>query len=324
MSVNRGFPEAIGLVVADLQNRLGFGPSEGGVVLPRAALIRPGDAIPEAFRPAYEALFGKPSPAPYTVLIPAYRGYQEEVNARLICCQGTNIWVLEDRGSRVTSVYFPVGDINLVETGRVLLYSWIRLSGRTADGSPGSTELTFNTVTDYILKPVLDWVRAPLPAAKAQDAPPSRDEFEDLVSINLKMANFARRNLAADDRVLYRFYQPEFQVGLFSWLGMQILRRRADAHVVILTERELIIIQDGASRRFGKNAVYGGVWHFVPLEKIHALSVEGGQAGLLTLAVAVPGSTLEVPFPASGRPLVDTLIGRFEALSRKKPGGNPV
>ena len=90
------------------------------------------------------------------------------------------------------------------------------------------------------------------------------------------------------------------------------------AHLSILTDRELILIQDGTSKRWGGDIRYGGVWHYIPLDKITSISLAGPEDELFTMSVQLPeGNCIDSLFSASNRQEVDKFLGQFEASLEK-------
>jgi len=61
------------------------------------------------------------------------------------------------------------------------------------------------------------------------------------------------------------------------------------AHVLILTDRELIIIRDDPdSPRSFDMTRYGGVWDYIPLERIERIACRKKDANMLSLAIELP------------------------------------
>lgn len=315
MSDARSLPETLGQFVADLQSKLNWHPPDDRLALPRARLIRSGDPVPEAFQRSYEALLSSATGQPYTVYLPPYRRIKDSTNGRLVCCLGANVHVLEDDGGQVTSVCYPVEQVSFIEVGRSLLYSWIRLYGQTTGGGATVTDLRFNSVTDYVLAPMVAWARPGASTSEEVDLAAERDKFSYLRQVNFKLGNYSRSSIAPGERVIQHIYQPEIRVEALRLLGLPLYKKRSNAHMIILADKELILIQDGAFNRLGRHAAYGGIWHYIPLDKIASISIAGTEDNLLTLSIAVPGhDRLDLLYSPSLRPELDQLVSRFEAM----------
>jgi hypothetical protein len=84
--------------------------------------------------------------------------------------------------------------------------------------------------------------------------------------------------------------------------------------VSILTDRELIIIRE-EERQGGKDK-YGGIWDYIPLNKIVTLSLGEKDSNLLGLSIQLPESArLEFLFQASAKQEIDQLLHRFRELT---------
>lgn len=312
---------------AELSNLIHGIPREDQMVLPWARIVRPGSAarevympapLPEAYQPLYDAILRTaPGAQAYTVLFPAYSGPWDRARERVVIVLGGDIHVLENDGGQVRAITYPAGCINRVETGIVLLYTWLQLHGRTSDGNLATTELKFNTVTDYVVAPVIS--RARLVPAGSENAPRDWDKFDPLGHLNLKLRNYSRRGVAPGTQVIAYVYQPEIRVVAHRLLGLTLYKPAAVPHMLILTDRELILIDDGTSRRFGRLITNGGIWDYIPLDKIVSLSVTRSQGDLLNLTIALPGDdSLTCVFSEDNRPQVEALLRQLETVTTRQ------
>jgi hypothetical protein len=127
--------------------------------------------------------------------------------------------------------------------------------------------------------------------------------------------NYAKRSLLPGEQVAHFILQPEVRVEVLRLLGNSLFRRLSNPHLTILTDRELILVQDGDGKRSGGSAKYGGVWSYIPLDKIMSISTADAQNDLLTMSIHLPGDDgIESMFSVSNRGEVDTLLSRFEAI----------
>lgn len=102
---------------------------------------------------------------------------------------------------------------------------------------------------------------------------------------------------------------------MFTILGKTYYRILSRAVASILTDRELIIIQD-AGRVYKKNN-YGGIWNYIPLNKIGTLSLGEKSSDLLVLSIHLPDSVrLEYIFQASAKGELDQLLYQFRELTK--------
>jgi hypothetical protein len=85
-------------------------------------------------------------------------------------------------------------------------------------------------------------------------------------------------------------------------------------HMSILTDRELIVIREDATQR--KEDRYGGIWNYIPLNKIISLSLSEIDNNLLVLLIQLPENIqLELLFQVSARGEINQLMNRFKELT---------
>lgn len=275
------------------------------------------DAIPEAYREFFVRFVGDAA-FPYTVLTPSYAGFIQPTTEKLICVVDRGLYVLEKDGLTCRAQFYLYGEIYHVEVQTVLLDSCITLWG-VIDSTPASTAFRFNSVGDGLMAPILETIRrvasgfgdvvqTPIPT----DSQPSSaiDGFDAWRRSNYKFMNYARRSLLEGERVLYAILHPEIREKVITILGKSFYRTLAPTQAVIRTDHELIVIRE-AKRQSG-DAKYGGIWDYIPLNKIATLSLSEIKDDLLILSVRLPGDAcLNYLFEASAEPEIRPLLGEF-------------
>jgi hypothetical protein len=263
--------------------------------------------VPEVFKPFFEPYASSQRGFPYTVLTPSLQILTHSTVEKLISDLGGEIAILERSGSAYEAQRFPLDGISYVEVTIVLLDSRIKITGVTKQGVNASTTVRFNSVTDYLMAPILERMRLGEDAS-AQGAPRSEmDKFDGWAKLNFKFMNFARGSLLGGENVMHAVLQPEVRVRRIGLMGMSFYQTVAPALAVILTDRELITIRDDL-HKYGANR-YGGIWDYIPLDKIAAASLSEKDTGLLALSIALPeGARLEYLFQAAARPELEALL----------------
>src|SRR5512146_1111766 len=96
-----------------------------------AQLIRSCEEVPKVYRAFFDALpASETDPFPYTVLTPAFKGVRgKPERERLACIVGAEIHLLERIEDRFACTSYRLGDIAYIESGVILLYSWITIHG---------------------------------------------------------------------------------------------------------------------------------------------------------------------------------------------------
>jgi len=305
-SLIAGIKESLPLLAADEQTRLSW-----------LKVVTSYAEVPEVYRSSFAALVGD-SQFPYTVLTPSYAGFMNRETEKLVCCLDGKIYVWEEVTGVLSCTCYAVKDISYVEVGKALLQAWVKISGLADSGLPSTTEFKFNTVTEYLFAPIVNKIRSATDCAPEIDPNLERSKFNFLNQMNLKLMNYARRSLLLDEKVVRVILQSEIRDEVLRLFSNSLFRTVCLAHLSILTDRELILIQDGTGKRWGEDIRYGGVWNYIPLDKITSVSLTGPEDGLLTMFVRLPeGDSIDSLFSVSNKQEVDGFLSQLEASLEK-------
>jgi hypothetical protein len=222
----------------------------------------------------FQAAFPEPEAAfPYTVFIPEDRlSLFQKRNVKLIYMYDDRVGMLEVLRDRVKTAVYPFQKILYLEQGRILRYSWITIV------SPfGSSTATFNTVNLQQFEPIIEMIRQETTRVQAEDgqaeqAPRDLTKFDYLKTLNFKFMNYGRQSVQPGDTVLKIVYQPDRCLKTFMLFHKTLFRRYATGHLSILTEKELILIKESKRTKMKRKALYGGVFIYIPLQQIKAIS----------------------------------------------------
>ncbi len=318
MSVYRkGILRSVGRFIAGIKESLPLLAADEQIRLSWLKVIRSYAEVPEVYRSSFAALVGD-SPFPYTVLTPSYAGFMNRETEKLVCCLDGKIYVWEEVTGVLSCTCYAVKDISYVEVGKALLQVWVKISGLADSSLPTATEFKFNTVTEYLFAPIVNKIRLATNYAPGIDPSMERSKFDFLSRTNLKLMNYARRSLLPDEKVGQIILQPEVRDEVLRLFGNSFFRTVCLAHLSILTDRELILIQDGTGKRWGGDIRYGGVWHYIPLDKITSVSLTGPEDGLLAMFVRLPeGDSIDSLFSVSNKQEVDGFLSQLEASLEK-------
>jgi len=267
--------------------------------------------VPEVFKDFFEPYLAAGRSFPYAVLTPSFQGFIRTTSEKLICDLGDEIGVLERTGSTYAAQCYPLERISCVEVTSVLLDSRIKITSATQQGTPASITLRFNSVTDYLFTPFLDRMR--LGGVGSTEAVRGSDleVFDHWARSSYKFMNYARGSLLGGEVVVHAVLQPEVRMSRIRILGKTFYKTVSPTLAVILTDRELITIRE-EFRQVGSHR-YGGVWDYIPLDKIAALSLSERDAGMLLLSIDLPaGARLEYLVQAAMRKEIDPLLDGFK------------
>jgi hypothetical protein len=203
--------------------------------------------------------------------------------------------------------------LNCLEIGGVLLKAWIKIQGRAdLEATLATVTLRYNAVTDWLFAPFVNRIRgAP---ADSGDVPHNLElsKLDDVALPSFKFRNYARRSILPGDRVIAVLAQPEMRRPVIRLGRWSYQRTIVMAHVLILTNRELIIIRDDpeSPQAFDKTR-YGGVWDYVPLTKIERIACQDRGADVLSVALELPlGDQAECLFAAARRAEVEQFLSQ--------------
>jgi hypothetical protein len=268
----------------------------------------------EELPPAYQSFFAtRPAgePFPYSVLTPTFAGFMRRETEKLVCCLDDRLIILEKTSGEPKHTAFPLSDLNYVEVGGVLLKAWIKFQGR-ADNSTTLTTITlrYNAVTDWLFTPFIDRIRgtAANPIEFPRELERSKLDAFDLPSY--KFRNYARHSLRPGDRLIAAIGQPEMRRPVFRIGHWTVQRTLATAHVLLLTDRELIVIYDDPdSPKSFDDTRYGGVWDYIPLDKIERIAWRDKDDSVLAVTLGLPLSDrIEILFPVVRRAEVERFL----------------
>lgn len=271
-----------------------------------ARLIRSGDEVPLAYRGHIGG-----DPFPYAVLTPTYAGFMRREIERLIFLQDDELIILEKTSSEPKRTVFRLSDINVVELGAVLLKAWFKVQGRAVDTDHLTTiSLRFNTVSERLFTPFVDAVRGTTASPIEHPRDVEVNNLDDFDLMSFKFKNYARRSVRPGDRVIAAIGQSEMRRPVIRLGRWTYERTVATAHVLLLTDHELIVLHDDPESPAASDKTrYGGVWVYVPLNKIERIAWHDRDAGSLAVTLDLPlGNQIESLFPAARRMEVERFL----------------
>ncbi len=278
------------------------------------------EEVPDDFKGFIEELLAGAGVFPYTVFTPACGEFLDRSNAKLICCFDDRVYVAERRRRAISTTCHLLEDIHYVEMGRVLLRSWIKIISLTG-GSPIGSTFMFNTVRWELFTPLVERMRPAAGRPAQVELAAELLKFDYLRLPNYKFMNYARHSIRPGEQVVTTVLQPEIRSEWLSLLSQWLFHVISFAHLSILTDRELIVVRDvEKSKIFDDGTRYGGMWQYIPLEKISTVSLAERKDGRFVLSIALPGGDcIRSLFEASKKEEIEALLsrlgGRFQSGS---------
>jgi hypothetical protein len=127
--------------------------------------------------------------------------------------------------------------------------------------------------------------------------------------------NYARRSIVPGEKVLHTILQPEIRARIVKLFGMSLFRMISTSHLVILTDRQLIIIKDENPGGWGDDTRYGGIWNYIPLDKIASVSLAPKNDSLLALSIHLPQNDhIDSLFSVSNKQELELFLNRLGTL----------
>lgn len=255
--------------------------------------------IPQAFKPYFEKYLG--GDFPYVVFDPAERAFTTRVHAKVICALSDEIRIYEKEKTQVKETCIKVEEINYIEFGTILLYSWITVN---FSGSKTGLKLVFNSTAEPLYKPVLSRLRSMCPEENDAEANPKteeeRDKFDFLIKQNHKFMNFGRKSIEPGEEIRRILYQPEIKVPYLKLFGKTFYKSLLKASLVVLTGTELILIREPEDTRTD----IAGVKWYLPLRMVKRMNA-GNSADLKKCL-------LEIVFHDESRLTVELGYSKYE------------
>ncbi|NNM67802.1 MAG: hypothetical protein HKM06_07320 [Spirochaetales bacterium] len=183
------------------------------------------------------------------------------IPARLAGFYADHLAVWEESGGALQKTVVPFSKIRWTQRGVMLLSSWLDVVSEVS-----SVRLSFASVNEELMDPFLARLReASAPSGQQEKSvwESGRQALDRIGDLHFKFMSYGRRLLRPGDRVLEVAYQQSRKLG---W------RKIATPFLVVLTDKELLLIRDPERLRRGRHGSYGAVFTFVPRTQITAIT----------------------------------------------------
>jgi len=277
--------------------------------------IKSMDEVPDAFKTFFETWLGDDSVFPYTVLAPAKQGFFGKSADKLICDMNDTIYVVEQFGDRIIANGYIPENIRNVEVGVVLLHGWITIKGKNKEGVPAVSMFLFNSARSDMFSSFIAKIRSA--PAKPDEAAlnTEKSKLDYLSQLDFKFMNYAMSSLMGGEQVIHSIWQPEIFTTVGAVFGLSLTRSLSPAHMVLLTDKEVILIREGA--RSKRNKGYSEIRQYIPLRSIGAVSLTEQADDLVTLSIHLSeDESVDSLFPASKEKELLQLKTEIEDLIR--------
>jgi hypothetical protein len=281
-----------------------------------ARVIDSFETLPDIYRNSLQTLTENFEPFPFIVLVPPQAGdWKRKPIERLLCDINNTFYILENADNQVVTTGYRYQDINRLELGNILLYSWFSINGKTIAGNNTISTVEFNEASLRHFEPFLRKMRPAPGIPNPSELIGEKSKLEYLLTENYKYLNFAQQSLVSGEKVIQSLYQSQINQPGLKVLGRTLYHSRSLAHLTILTDREVILIGDAEGISEKKRNKYGGIQCYIPLRSLDSVSVEEEPGDLLRLIFHVsPDEKIAKIFAVSRLQEIDNLKKSIDAV----------
>ena len=179
-------------------------------------VIHSASEAPLPFQEFLQNLESQTSAFPYAVFAPSLGRLLHKHPEKMIYKTDSGWIVAENGGNELTMKEYPLGNIRDIEMGRILLFSWITISGKTEDGAFESSTIEFNATSERYYLPFLRQFRSVPDEVEDAWLRVEEDKFKRLASDNFKFMNYARSSLKGSEKVI-RFIWQQVNSFIDGW-----------------------------------------------------------------------------------------------------------
>ena len=266
------------------------------------------DDVPATFHSTVTALVAETGAIPYLVLTPSYASFIVHTTEKLVCDLDDEVRIYELSGGEVRLTAFCYAAVSAVEVGCVLLKSWLTITGTNKNGDESRITIKFNTVTDYLFLPIIAKLRRAAPAADPQQHEAEQAKFNYLAHNYYKFMNVAKKSILPGEEVIGAVMQAELRTPLVTLFGHTYTRLKVPAHILVRTDRELIVAVEEKQEAWSGSHKYGSIRTYIPLAKITGVDLVAGTPYTRMTIHLVGGEQVELDFAAEQEPALRRLV----------------
>ncbi|QEK11524.1 hypothetical protein FQB35_03560 [Crassaminicella thermophila] len=268
------------------------------------------EEIPDIFKEHFQLLDGCRQ-FPYTIFVPPNKWSKKNKDTKLISVFDDRIYVYKECNKKIEIICYKFEEICYTEIGSILLDSWIKICGEVNNQFKSST-IGFNTVREDLFLPIVKKIRESINKIESCDTKNELSKLDYLKTLDLKFFNYSKQSILLEEKVINVVYQPEINEKYFKYFR----KRKTNAHMMILTNTELILIREDYGSKKDKSSKLGGIWDYIPLKKIKSLIIEKNneENDFVFWIKLLNNESIYSIFSSSNEKNVDSLIEGFKHL----------
>lgn len=228
---------------------------------PSPSVITKVGELPVPLQEPFAGLLKAGASFPDALYIPSSNWGDEISPEKILADFEDHLFIIERDEEGIRQMIFAHKDINYIQNGRILLESWILVSGMV-DGERKSHMILYNSVDEKKVLPIINAIRKRVNQMTDQEFN-NREEFMDLYPDNLKFFNYSNRSVIKGEKVLFTLYQDSIKNRFYRVIDNRI----APSHILILSDKEIIIITETLSKHKEADS-YSGVVTYISLHQV--------------------------------------------------------
>jgi len=183
-----------------------------------------------------------------------------KTNPKLIYFNNNTLYIIEKARKNILHDIYPISDIVCIETGNILLYSWITISGLYKDNWI-SSKIEYNAVSEHFFRDFIRLIRSKMFGIGTKAADKYGEQFDFLQKTDYKYSSYGRESILAGETLKNIAYQPERWRPFLSYFK----RIAVSSHLTVLTDKEWIFLSEISGAGPKKYAIKK---RYVPYSKI--------------------------------------------------------
>lgn len=190
---------------------------------------------------------------PKVIEVPANDSFDTQVKILIIFDRF--IYIIEESASKAMTHKINFKDVNYIDLSIILLHSSFIIS----DGHTRQ-EIIFNTSSESIFHKLINDIRDS--QRPVRDDTINYDKIQYLEELDIKLYNYSKFALKNHHKIINSVYQEH--------------SKDADSgsSITILTNNELLFIQEPHKDKQPMDSLYGGQWTYIALDKIKDIKTE--------------------------------------------------
>jgi len=276
-------------------------------------LITTFEQIPDIFKDGFKYSCLGCNGFPYSVYIVDVSEEFSGNNGKLVTVTEDGLFIFEKINSNVKLIQYNYDDIILVEKTNGLYNSTILIKG-TINGRQYESVILFDNtdkyIFDFLIVAIRKKGRLSLDYEQEHEEKYEEGNYELLKlgyfkDSNLKLYNYSAESLLPHQIIKKTVLQKKLLKKKLKFIKEVI----TTSHIVILTNEELIIIEEGRTKRKIPESNIGGCWYFIPISQIEFMDIKAKDTYLLIFTIKLKKNRdIELLFEHSNKSQLEQLV----------------